>query len=525
MRVLASSCLFEATPIKAGRDSAAQRLGISRKSYYNNKRAVDSCVTRVNHMSSSFTPSTWAGSRSWSERSPDITLRSHALRIATAIGAAMRDERVFSQQLAVSQQLASSQQLAASPREWRAPSAAQGDIGLAICAAEFDRAFPGEGWDRVGHVYLARGAAALHLEDAASPRALSLFDGLCGVGFATWLLSRDGTRYTRLLASLDAVIASSVHAYAAALLQQCHGFGFGQYDVVYGLAGVVPYLLYRRSSSTIVRALEAAIQMLVVLTEDTDGIPHWYTPQHLIWREEWQAAYSDGLLDCGMAHGAAGFLAALALARLEGIESPGLAEAIDRLAGLLMTHRQDDAYGPNWAGVLGVDQLAASDSSGMVDASRADASLPTIPSWCYGSPGIARALWLAGSALQSQRYCDFAITAMEAVCRRDLSAAAQQSLSLCHGTAGVLQIVQRFAWDTRHTTFKETVKVLTEELVEHYTPALPFGYADLRLSGQTPAGPGLLLGSSGIALALLSAASDQMSSDQMPSWDRLFFLS
>jgi lantibiotic biosynthesis protein len=139
--------------------------------------------------------------------------------------------------------------------------------------------------------------------------------------------------------------------------------------------------------------------------------------------------------------------------------------------------------------------------------------------WCNGTPGIARALWLAGEALDAPSYRDAAVAAMESVLRLPAAGVDPRSPSICHGLSGVLQIALRFARDTGKPAFTQGVVAVTERLLALYDPGARFGYVNPEPVGLKD-DPGLLCGASGAALALLAA-----SEEEDPAWDQLFLLS
>lgn len=390
---------------------------------------------------------------------------------------------------------------------WSALSVGLGNVGLAIPCAYLDACFPGEGWDREGRAHLR---LITHSLMEYPQRGIGLFSGLCGLAFAAWLLSRGGTRYQQMLDALDAEIAASTRVVTAQMLEQRHGFSAYQYDVISGLAGTGAYLLCRHTYQPASEALSAILRTLIWLSQEEQGVPHWYIPADRIMQERWQGKYPDGLLDCGLAHGVAGPLALLSLAKLEGIEEAGLDEAIERLAAWLAAHRVDDTWGINWPGVYPAGPMER-------------AAIPLTPSrtaWCYGTPGIARALWLAGESLPSTAYRNLAVNAMLAVYRKPISERHIDSPTLCHGIAGLLQVSLRFAHDTHLPVFHQAVQSLTAQMLEYYEPANPLGFQDIESGDVRVDHPGLLTGAPGALLALLATATDQE-----PTWDRLLLLS
>jgi hypothetical protein len=132
---------------------------------------------------------------------------------------------------------------------------------------------------------------------------------------------------------------------------------------------------------------------------------------------------------------------------------------------------------------------------------------------------VARALWLAGDALHEDDFRTLAVEAMLATVRRPVEQRFIDSPTFCHGVAGLLQIVLRFAADTGLEAFTPAAAALTDQLLAAYEPDRPLGYASLE-PGRNPVDrAGLLDGAPGVALVLLAAATNVE-----PTWDRLFLL-
>jgi hypothetical protein len=229
--------------------------------------------------------------------------------------------------------------------------------------------------------------------------------------------------------------------------------------------------------------------------------------------EEQANSYPLGNLNCGLAHGIPGPLALMALSSARDVEVDGLMPAIRALAQWLLSHRQHDGAGLNWPALVP-----------LVDGGRELAEGPadecTRSAWCYGSPGIARALWLAGCALSDDELCHTAIEAMEAVYRRPVRERRIASPTLCHGVAGLLQITLRFACDTGLPVFRQAAADLTEEILAHVDSDRPMGIATVEPTGNLVDQPGFLDGATGVALVLLAATTHHE-----PVWDRVLALS
>ena len=384
---------------------------------------------------------------------------------------------------------------------WSPYALAQGDAGLALLCAQLDACFPGDGWDVRGHELLALATAAL--EGEPSPR-VGLFDGLAGLALATLALSRDGTRYTRLLAAVEESLVPRALALARVVASRRAGIGVGSYDAISGLAGVVAYLLLRADEPRTAPALHAAVRALVALADPTADPPRWHSPPELL-DERMRESFPAGNLNCGLAHGIPGPLAVLALAARRELPVAGVDAAVGRLAAWVADHAIDGPWGPTWPLAVPLDARPVHS---------------TRTAWCYGAPGVARALWLAGDVLDRPGDRDLALAAMAAVYRTPVEDRHIDSPTFCHGVAGVLQVTLRFAHDTRLPMFDAAAGDLVAQLIAGYEPGSLLGYRSVERADSVVDQAGLLDGAPGVALVLLAA-----SMPQPPAWDRLFLLS
>ncbi|UQI45411.1 lanthionine synthetase C family protein [Streptomyces sp. HU2014] len=369
------------------------------------------------------------------------------------------------------------------------PDLADGGPGLVLAFRQLDRCRPGEGWGGMAEGYLAataEGAARLGGPDAAP----GLFGGLAGLAFAAWALSPGAPFHP---AAHEHVVERAA-VRARALGADPHGPPARAFDVISGVTGTGAYLLCRHEEPAARAALCEVLTALVALSgADRAGTPHLFTPPEALNDPARRARSPHGAVDCGAAHGIAGPLALLSLALTEGVTVAGQRAAVARLAERLAGHRSDDAQGPDWPALVPLPP-----PGGPTPARPAAAPA----SWCRGAPGIARALWHAGTALDDAPLRALAIQALKAVLRRPI----RDGTGLCHGLAGLLQITVRFAHDTGDPELAGAAAALADASATR-----------LRTSA---AGPGFLDGAAGAVLAFLSAATDVP-----PDWDRVLLLS
>ncbi|MGZ0148022.1 lanthionine synthetase C family protein [Kribbella sp. WER1] len=357
---------------------------------------------------------------------------------------------------------------------WDPSTLSRGPGALAILFTELDER-------DVAHEYLTRTVAA-----SASAPVEGALEGLGALATATRIAARQPGDYAGILTRLDDRMSEharwlvSVHeATRRAGVPTCAGV----VDVVSGLSGVGRYLLARQRYDVLAEVLACLTSLREPLVVDGVDVPGWWfdgTEKTMV-----GPGFERGQANFGLAHGVPGPLALLSLAWSAGVRVDGQDDAIACMAEWLLDRRESDAYGTYWTGFVSLETYA----------NRAPQPQPARASWCYGAPGIARALGFATEALERPEWGEAGLEAFRSLVSRPDWGVTDDAF--CHGWAGMLYLCTLF------DEFAPTADQLAERLIARFDPALPFGYryyqpvADLHLDL-----PGLMEGAAGIALAL-----------------------
>jgi hypothetical protein len=358
-----------------------------------------------------------------------------------------------------------------------AQSLAKGAAGIALL--HIDRAHAGTGSWQTAHTWIA---AATSEDLTAGPQA-GLYFGVPAVAYAVHSANtgRPGP-YEQPLATLDASVADMTRR----RLDQAHEridkavlSTFSEWDLIYGLTGIGAYLMRRDPHDTL---LSEILSYLVRLTQplriDGETLPGWWTPTAPTGKTAPQFPGGHGNL--GMAHGITGPLALLCLVPRYGVTVDGHTEAVARILAWLDRWRQDADTGswwPQW--VTSSEQRTG----------RFHRPGPPRPSWCYGTPGLARAQQLAGIATGDTARQRLAETALRD-CLADPTRLGQLTdPSLCHGWAGLYQTAWRTVQEASTVDLLTGLRLLKDQLTRQATrwEAVPDGL----LEGD--AGLGLVL--------------------------------
>lgn len=302
-------------------------------------------------------------------------------------------------------------------------------------------------------------------------------------------------------------------AYAVAIAEQHDAFvksgGTGApwhvYDTVSGLAGIGRVLLAASHDGhpDAERGLHAALGTLTTaLAEPSGRRPGWWTaPDQLSSATGTGGTEPTGTATTGLAHGVAGPLALLATSMTAGYAVSGQKAAVRHAANWLCQWKSEDAWPPYVTG----DDL---DAGAIVHRPGRQTA------WCYGVPGVCRALHLAGDALGDPDLTVVASAALSSLARRPEVWDAEGP-TLCHGHAGVMQSV-----GGRN---EEVAAVAASALERFAEPARPFTFAH-RDHGQAHNNPGFLTGAAGVALALAELA-ELPAAPVQTRWDALLLVS
>ncbi|GAA4237281.1 hypothetical protein GCM10022254_48980 [Actinomadura meridiana] len=324
----------------------------------------------------------------------------------------------------------------------------------------------------------------------AHPDEANLFQGAPAVAFTLATLGQP-----RALATLDRHVEAITHTRLEAAHRRIDRGELPakrEFDLIAGLTGLGVYLLRRHGGGELLRDV---LTYLVRLTEPRpDDLPGW-------WALDGPAGpapkWGHGHGNLGMAHGISGPLALLALAMRRGVSADGHADAMRRICRWLDRWRSGEPPRIWWPGAI---------SRAEHDHGTTRSPGPYRPSWCYGTPGIARAQQLAGLALgdpSRQRLAEAALI----WCVTDEAQLSQlNDVSLCHGWAGLVQTVWRMG--------------AHDERIRAVVPRLLDGLA-VSLLRQPPHERGLLVGETGVLLAQHAASTN---APPITRWDACLLL-
>lgn len=400
---------------------------------------------------------------------------------------------------------------------WNPLSLSHGYPGLVILFSELDRYYPNNHFDTITHQYMVKLRDLLETADIQNN--VSLFSGFSGINYAVQLASKDGTRYTSMLNTLDDHLFRLADSFMEQVEAKHENLPFGSiefcYDLITGITGIGRYALESLHPG-MEKLLERILSHLVQLASEEifDGIrvTNFFSPPETIIVEEDKRKFTSGYINLGLSHGIAGPLALLSLAIKKGVVVEGQSQAIDILFKTLYPMASKDEYGYYLKRMVGWEETLSGSICNKGEDERFDA-------WCYGSFGVTRALSLAYEALKIDEIKDMTINLLYSLVTVPTERLNIKSSILCHGHAGNMQILNRLSnsmviqgdWKLRNLV-NNRKNELFQLLINQFDGNSEFGFYDSIYHNKgfkKEEKIGFLEGVAGIVLSLVSFVNDQ----------------
>lgn len=361
------------------------------------------------------------------------------------------------------------------------------------------------------HAYLVR---AVRATAATAHAPAGIYAGPGAVAFAVLVAHRATGGYRSALDRLDDHQRRLIHR-ALPEVRDAPAITNGEFELVRGMSGVGRYLLARREQCD-----EQLGLVLTYLTRMAQGaiahrsqqVPRWWTSAAPKLGQEVEMPH--GHLNFGLSHGVAGPLALLSLAWQQGAVVDGQREAIEQLVDLLQVwmFESEGGSGPVWPNHVTLEGWAAGPRR---------TSPRWRPSWCYGAPGISRAIQLAGQALDRAEWLRLAHHSL-----RPLVATAPETWrvdnpNLCHGWSGLMHVLAVLNESIGDKRLVDLVDDMAARTLAQFRPESRFGFRATLTDVTQPADtPAFLEGAAGTALALDAYANGRTTTD----WDMALLL-
>lgn len=377
---------------------------------------------------------------------------------------------------------------------------------ICILIGELAELYPNEDWEDISYQYMYKIREGIY--NGSRITNLSIFGGLSEIGMGAYALSKNYIQYEKFLNSLNKLIVSQIKSSIRIYYKYIGNMNMQLYDLISGLSGTAAYLLWFSYDNEILECIKDILKYFIAITQDIEiqgtKVPGWYIPRENQFIDKDKEQYKKGNFNLGISHGINGPLAIMALAMEAGIEVDGQKEAIKKLLNYLNTFRITEEDGLiYWPGKISLENHIKG---------KPDLDFNRRASWCYGTPGIARAIYIAAKSINDNENERIALMAMERLCKVQNEKWLLEAPTFCHGFSGILTIFQAFYNDTHNPLFDLARDTAQGKLLECFEEDSVYGFRNIE-----PKDPvrenyeiikcdrlDMLEGATGVALTLLS---------------------
>ncbi|MDC7784001.1 lanthionine synthetase C family protein, partial [Priestia megaterium] len=396
---------------------------------------------------------------------------------------------------------------------WDDLTLSNGYPGLILMYSQLDLVFPEKGWDYVTYDYL------LALQERMKINKLddiSLFGGLTGIAYAVSQANRAENRYSAYIENLDEILRNQTKIFLdnskKFMIQNTRlGTVPSWYDVMSGITGLGVYFLTKPNYfyNELLEILNCLIELSKPIMVKGFKVPGWYVPPEYQFNDEYRKHYPNGNFNCGLAHGIAGPLAFLSFCLEKEIIVKGQKEAITYMTEWLINKRRESNREMAWPSIISFEQ-ETEDKKNKHEILR--------NGWCYGLPGVSFALYVAGKALNFRELTKESISSYKSLKNSYITNLPNTS-GFCHGIAGNIHMLDNMIKNEKEELGElyGEINTLSQLLINSYSRNLPFGFVDVAEGSLHK--PGLLEGSAGICLSILS-----LIHDNKLEWDKMFLM-
>lgn len=333
-----------------------------------------------------------------------------------------------------------------------------------------------------------------------------LMTGISGVNLALFTVAGNNTNLSHIYESINTLMEREV---GKIIGKPPSKISIHHYDHIFGMSGILLSLIEGPQTSNIKDLAISIVDELCSRTSLLTALPEGFITDLSIYGDRFQDIRNEKVIDISLSHGISGVVYALSCALLNNLlDSRRKSEAkqcLYRLCMFILSSTRMDEKG----NIQSLYKLP-------IEISGKSSYSSTSPSWCYGIPGISRAVNAAGEALDIRFLCKLADDMLcRSVTRSDTSLWDRELSSpiLCHGHAGTIAILLR-------TNLSE--KNLPEHIRKiegFFDPELDCWFYEVAAGKKTEIGIGYLEGLTGILCSLLSVNSRRY------NWDKPLMIS
>lgn len=278
----------------------------------------------------------------------------------------------------------------------------------------------------------------------------SVYTGIGSIAFALQELLYVLPNIQRFQNNINDLLCINLNKYLE-YLNTSNFSTVGNFELIEGISGPLRYLLDFGNDEKMYNMASKLIEILIKRSQPQNMndhlIPGWIYKPLPSEAKNMSMHTKKGVINYGVSHGIGGPLMVLSLAYKNRIRIDGIEKAIDDI----FTEYDKASYRVNdiiyWPRKITFEQYIRQEKIIIC---------PNPMSWCYGSIGILRIMYLASIYTQNEKNKIHAINELIKIAEMEISDYILTMPVNCHGYAGTVSIMTEMYHDTKNDVFLNT---------------------------------------------------------------------
>nr|WP_172692225.1 lanthionine synthetase C family protein [Paeniclostridium sordellii]AUO31847.1 hypothetical protein [Paeniclostridium sordellii] len=328
-----------------------------------------------------------------------------------------------------------------------------------------------------------------------------LYGGLSTVAFSVYMVSKKYPYYEKSLKRLNEIIVEITYKLIEDI-ENRDSLTMDDYDIISGTSGIAIYLsLFKDEYITkcIMRINEYLVSIIKEKEVYGELVPGMHITSENQYLDEDKEFYKKGNFNLSLAHGMCSPLVALSISYELGIIVDKQRESIEYILDILDKFKIENEESMSWIGMISFEEFTNFNSSLYEFQPRA--------SWCYGTPGIARSIYLASRAINDNFKLEISKKAFNYLCKSEgIDKWQLTSPTICHGFSGMIAILKLMLIDEKNDMYLSPLKSAIESTIAFYDSQNKYLFKNIEDYGDRIEHEDkldFLVGTSGVILSLL----------------------
>lgn len=343
---------------------------------------------------------------------------------------------------------------------------------------------------------------------------LGIVGGLAEIDLAVYNVAQTIGAYANFSKAIHEELLHRTKIFISYCISNLENITVQHYDLIFGVTGIGESILFRdKLSIEDEKVLKDILYYLSLLgwkiTRDNVSLPRFYIKSENQMRDDEKRDFPNGNLNFGLAHGMIGPMILLAKAYKRGYEVHNQLNTIYSIYSLYKEFMLEDKGVMHWPTQLSIEKYLNREKRDDYRIRRA--------SWCYGTAGISRGLYLVGKYINDEEIKKIGERSLCGLLNLEFDEYSLNSPIVCHGYAGLVNILFLMYQEDKNVDYLKVVNQLIYKIVDCYEKKSKYGFIlndeMIKPNGETAIvrseGLDILEGTTGVIITLLGLGKER----------------